>query len=395
MSASTTMDETLGVIFLGNIVAAVLYGIICIQAFIFLRRGKWKDVRSYCFTVSVLWIIDTANLVFITHTLYYYMVSNYGDARALASPTWYATCPFHRKGNDTYSPHTFRSLLALVYVTCTSNLVVRCIFARRAWSMTKKHILLAMCILVPVLMAFGTVLLLLVRSSIDTGLISYELCPCLPRVNYPATHLTCYLTNPTHRWKTRTFAHLSNLSYLLFLGLGSGFVADGIIAVTLCAALWRSRTGFPRTDSIIKTLMLYTINTGLLTRQVLFSRTQTGLHMLHSFCTLAAFVAYAAQPQKFIYLAFYCISSKMYLNSLLAILNGQDRLHERAAATGAANILAKQPVDSRAHPYPPNWSSTQRPPIVVDIHQSVVTSDLESQKSSPDVASLKERHAQE
>ncbi|KAF8871771.1 hypothetical protein BD779DRAFT_440010 [Infundibulicybe gibba] len=290
MSARINLDRTLGVAFLGNIVAAVtrLYGIICIQAFIFLKRGSWKDIRPYCLTISVLWIMDTANLALTTHALYYYMISNYGDARALASPTW--------------------SLLAQLYMTCVSNLVVRYIFGRRAWSMTGQRILLTICILVPSLITFAT--------GFAFGCIE---------------------------WKIRKFTHFSNVSYLLYLSFGSGFVADGIIAVTLCAALWRSRTGFPRTDSILKTLMLYTINTGLLT----------------SFCTLACFVAYAARPQEFIFLAFYCILSKMYLNSLLAILNGQNHLHERAAATGAANIFTKQPVHSKEHLYPPNWSSTQ------------------------------------
>ncbi|KAF8881489.1 hypothetical protein BD779DRAFT_1802686 [Infundibulicybe gibba] len=284
--------------------------------------------------------MDTANLVFTTHTLYYYMVSNYGNPRTLASPTWYATFPFHRKSNYTHSPLASRSLLAQLYVTCTSNLVVRCIFGRRAWSMTKQRILLTICVLVPML------------TAVAAGFAFASL-----------------------EWKTRTFAHFSNLSYLLFLGFGSGFVADGIIAVTLCVALWKSRTGFPRTDSIIKTLMLYTIKQGFSQGRLLFSYTNKASYASYLLLHLEQNV----------------------LEQSACNPNGQDRLHERAAAAGAANILEKQPGIQGASVCA-QLELNQRwvfPPIIVDIHQSAVTSDLESQESSPDLASLKEQHAQE
>ena len=54
--------------------------------------------------------------------------------------------------------------------------------------------------------------------------------------------------------------HLAT-QYLLYTSLGSGVVADAFIAVSMCVLLSQSRTGVRNTDSVIDTLMMYTINT--------------------------------------------------------------------------------------------------------------------------------------
>jgi len=63
----------------------------------------------------------------------------------------------------------------------------------------------------------------------------------------------------------KTFANLSKISYLLYLALGSGVIVDALVATALCIALAKSRTGFRRTDSLINILIMYTINTSLIT----------------------------------------------------------------------------------------------------------------------------------
>lgn len=50
---------------------------------------------------------------------------------------------------------------------------------------------------------------------------------------------------------------------------------DTIIAASLCYLLYTNRTGYRRTDSLLNTLMLYTVNTGIIT----------------SICSLAAIIA--------------------------------------------------------------------------------------------------------
>jgi len=82
---------------------------------------------------------------------------------------------------------------------------------------------------------------------------------------------------------------------------------DVLIALVLCTMLQRSRTGFRRTDTMINKLMLFTINTGLLT----------------SLCAVASLISIVAAPSTFIYIAFYFTLGRLYSNSLMATLNAR------------------------------------------------------------------------
>lgn len=84
-----------------------------------------------------------------------------------------------------------------------------------------------------------------------------------------------------------------------------GAVVDVLIAASLCTLLQRSRTGFKKSDSMISKLMLFTVNTGLLTS-------------IFAVLSLATFLAY---PNTLIYVTFFFCLGRLYSNSLLASLN--------------------------------------------------------------------------
>jgi len=71
------------------------------------------------------------------------------------------------------------------------------------------------------------------------------------------------------------------LPYLL-AWLGNGVLIDIIISVMMCLALNKLRTGFRPTDSAIRTLMLYTVGTGvlkmILSFIILFTYAFSGIH---------------------------------------------------------------------------------------------------------------------
>ncbi|KAF8875697.1 hypothetical protein BD779DRAFT_206447 [Infundibulicybe gibba] len=139
---------------------------------------------------------------------------------------------------------------------------------------------------------------------------------------------------------TQTFASFSSISYLLYMSFGSGVVADAIIATVLCCTLKKNRTGFRGTDTIVNTLVLYTINTTLLT----------------TLCGFACLVTYAIWPQEFIFIGVYFVFSKLYFNSLLATLNSRESLHFQAG-----DIVSEIPIGFKS-----NSSST---PASVMEHQ--------------------------
>jgi len=105
------------------------------------------------------------------------------------------------------------------------------------------------------------------------------------------------------------------LIWVTSVGLGSAAACDIIIAVSLCSYLTRSRTGFKRTDSLITTLIVYSLTTGLVT----------------SVIASAAVITFAIMPTNFIWMSFFWVLGKCYVNSFLAALNSRDALRERAS----------------------------------------------------------------
>ncbi|KDR78675.1 hypothetical protein GALMADRAFT_137695 [Galerina marginata CBS 339.88] len=104
-------------------------------------------------------------------------------------------------------------------------------------------------------------------------------------------------------------------SWLLYTALSGSVLADGFITASLCTLLYQNRTGFKSTDSLVNTLMLYSINTGLLT----------------SICATACFVTFAIWPHQFVFIGIYFTlgKRKLYVNSLLAVLNTRETLRKR------------------------------------------------------------------
>ncbi|KAG6831299.1 hypothetical protein H0H92_011506 [Tricholoma furcatifolium] len=74
-------------LFVGNIIASILYGVTCAQALKYIRR-HYNIYRWLCVMVSVLWLFDTVPIVLITHALYYYLITEYGYPAAIEYATW-------------------------------------------------------------------------------------------------------------------------------------------------------------------------------------------------------------------------------------------------------------------------------------------------------------------
>ncbi|KAF5334865.1 hypothetical protein D9758_014271 [Tetrapyrgos nigripes] len=99
---------------------------------------------------------------------------------------------------------------------------------------------------------------------------------------------------------------LDDLIWVTVAGLGSGAAADLLIAGSLCYYLSKTRTGFRRTDSLISSLILWSITTGLLT----------------SILDLVVIVTFSTLTDTWIWEAIFFVAGKCYVNSLLASLSG-------------------------------------------------------------------------
>ncbi|KAF5319718.1 hypothetical protein D9619_008607 [Psilocybe cf. subviscida] len=132
----------------------------------------------------------------------------------------------------------------------------------------------------------------------------------------PSTHRDLgrgYIWFASRAFQLHTFDRINTASTYLYVSFAAAVAADSTVAISLCALLFHSRTGIKRTDSIVRILMAFSINTGLLT----------------SICALACLITYAIWPKNFIFIGFYFVLSKLYVNSLLASLNARSSLIEK------------------------------------------------------------------
>ncbi|KAJ7202061.1 hypothetical protein GGX14DRAFT_654667 [Mycena pura] len=249
------VDNTLGALLIAGLLATALWGVTCVQTFSFFAGGT-ADRAWQKTLVAFLWVLDTFDTVLNGHILYFYLVSNYLVPQAILFPVW-----------SVIVRNFLCSALPDQWLTYFEDSCCRYISNGN----------------IP-----GT-LLIVALSLLD---------------------LTCGLIITVKAFGMQAYSDLDSLSKLLFLNFAAGTSSDLSVALALCYLLYGSRTGFQRTDSLIRTLMLYTVNTGLLV----------------ALDATAGMFAYVFMPHNFIFLGFYLLLSKLYLNSYLAILNARKTL---------------------------------------------------------------------
>jgi NAD/NADP transhydrogenase beta subunit len=113
-------------------------------------------------------------------------------------------------------------------------------------------------------------------------------------------------------WQLGKFTELPAMAWITYSSFGSAAVVDSILAAATVYYLRRARGEFETTNSRIAKLVFWTLSTGVIT----------------SVCSLAALVAYALFPHKLYFLAIEFLLTKLYMNSLLAMLNARKSIRE-------------------------------------------------------------------
>ncbi|KAF9058409.1 hypothetical protein BDP27DRAFT_380167 [Rhodocollybia butyracea] len=110
---------------------------------------------------------------------------------------------------------------------------------------------------------------------------------------------------------------------------------DFAIAGSLCILLYKRRTGFRRTKTLINTLILYAVNRCIFTSVV----------------ALVEALAVGIAPDSYWYSAAEYVIGQLYTNSLLAMLNSQDSISDGGTSWSAdLNILPLQNLHVHSHP---------------------------------------------
>ncbi|KAG2145836.1 hypothetical protein DEU56DRAFT_910117 [Suillus clintonianus] len=282
---------TFGALFIGVNIAAVLFGLSNIQAFIYFQTHKGTGISFYKLVVIWLWILDALHLALIVHCMYYYLVTNFGNINALTEIVW--------------------SFKAQIVVDVLIVYAVHLLYLYRIWIISEGRSRV-----IPITVA--VIELLGSGKSITSGF-SIRL---ILKLSGVAIALIWAV------YQCRLFSDLLDKEWSTYMTLGTTTFVDIVIASSLCYLLATSRTGSSSTDSLITKLMAYIINTGILTRYSFFQTIQylDSNFMQHMFNGNY----YYMMPNNFVFLGVEFLLAKLYVNSYLALLNARHYVQANA-----------------------------------------------------------------
>ncbi|KAG2153058.1 uncharacterized protein EDB93DRAFT_240432 [Suillus bovinus] len=204
------LTDTYGALFIGSILAAMLFGLTTVQAFIYFRTHAGRWTKFYRLVVLFLWTLDAVQVAATVHCVYYYLVTNFSNIFALATAIW------------SFKLQTVFNILT-VYV-------IHMLYSHRIWIVGRDRSRIFR--IIP-----GIVILS--SSGIAIALIY---------VVYGQVSSGMFLD----RWT-------------VFLALSVATFLDILVTSSLWYLFASSRTGFSSTDGFITRLICCTINSGCLT----------------------------------------------------------------------------------------------------------------------------------
>jgi len=267
-------DNTLGALFIGSNIATILYGIICLQTFIYITSARAPEDGWWLKgLVYLLFVLDSAHQLTMTAAIYKFLVSDFLN-------------PFLLPSGGPGSAEIF--IFASSSIEAILILFIQLFFCWR-----------------------------ILRSSTGSLRIEFRTFFCGLTVSLAllsfATSMDLAVTGYNHRL---LMANTPDFIRAYKLSTSTRMAFDVMITIAMTISLHRSRSGDdqnPRTDHVITLLTLFTVNTNLLT-------TCLSISELVTFLTLPNATVYGG-------LAF--LSAKTYLNSFLAVLNSRDYLREK------------------------------------------------------------------
>ncbi|THH01308.1 hypothetical protein EW145_g6941 [Phellinidium pouzarii] len=259
---SLHLDSTYGVLFLALVITMALWGAGTVQLYYYHNKFGHTDEWWRRLIVFLIWALDTGHQICIIKPLYMDFVKNFDNPASLTH----------------LDPASTDTVILAAFV----DSLVQGLFLTRIWHLSRQNYVLTGSVIALVIAQFVSTM---VYFGKENGFTDY-------------TQLT----------KSVSVEHVATAIIT---------VTDLVIASTLVWLLHSSRSGFKRTDTVINRLILYTVNTGLI----------TGL------CALAALVTGFALPNTSLYIFFLFVIPKLYLNCLLASLNSREHLRSTLEAT--------------------------------------------------------------
>ncbi|PIL32314.1 hypothetical protein GSI_05560 [Ganoderma sinense ZZ0214-1] len=255
-----TMDNTYGAALIGT-----LYGVLLHQMYNYLRLHSGDNIylKSY---VMVIFLLDTAHSVLITALCYLKLVTNYLNLSYLVTVDW--------------------PLSLLTAVTAANVVACQSFFAYRVYQIDRKCRMVVWFCMTCQCAGFGLAIAFTVKA--------------LPCGQSFQNILQVAVVSSRTRCRKLTWSWF--LQSWISIVLGIATFVDTVLAAVLVLVLHRSRTGIKATNSLLDTLIAYTVTTGVLTD--LFN--------------ILGFIFALATSQYLYYAAANMLGTKVYTNSVMA-----------------------------------------------------------------------------
>ncbi|KAH9853821.1 hypothetical protein C2E23DRAFT_867811 [Lenzites betulinus] len=236
----------------------------CSQMYYYFTRYR-SDPWSIKLLVTAVWVSDSIHQALISHSIYWYLITEYGVPGA---PLQIA-----------------ETIIIEVFFNSFTSLFVQSFFAARIWKLSGGKLVLVIPVVVLVAGEFG-------NMALGSFLDAYK---------------------------------VKGLSISMNALAAAG---DVTIAAILCTILHKSRTGFSNSNTLINKLMVFAVNTGLLT----------------SVCACLSLITIVALPNTLIYITFFFLLGRLYSNSLMATLNARKSLRDVSSGELSVSLRDMQPT---------------------------------------------------
>ncbi|KAF4617319.1 hypothetical protein D9613_005804 [Agrocybe pediades] len=345
---STTIGSTLGAASIGFYVSCVVFGVFTTQIFVYFRRFpsdrlaykvllRYGEIRPLA-PWSNLEFVDQ---IFIAYSVYYYTITHYSDPAVLftGSVIWSLIVRVSFSPSQSFARLTLIRCITKLQITMASMVgtIVKCCFAMRVWRFSKKNMYMTGTIAVMIFAQFALAIVFCIKG-----------------------------------FQIKSLLHLHDLQVIGSLALGGGVLTDILIAMALLYCLRKLRTGVRKADTLIKTLSLYALNTGVLTGAV----------------SLTTLLLYNLCPNTFYFMATYFTLGKLYAISFLCALNtrkvlrgkGTDREGNTSNNTSQMrNTLFLVTTNGRVPRGQDNDNAEPTKSMEIGVHQEVsVVADVEN-----------------
>ncbi|KAH9060493.1 hypothetical protein EDB87DRAFT_611527 [Lactarius vividus] len=279
-SGSPVVDirNSYGAAFVGLLVSTTLFGLTIAQTWIYFWNYRNRDPKPLKFFVAFVTFMDALHTIMCAYGIYWYLIANFGNVGNLQYGVWAMNLQVLLSIIINISVQ-LRVYIVSQSIICPIIIVVSVVIASCKCSR---------CLLE------GTSVIVFIRVSVVFSIF-------------------VLIKEAAHK----TFSSFHSLAWMSYVGLSAVTVGDTVVATSMCWSLYHKKTGFAKSDSVIMTLMAYSINSGLL----------TGL------LSLATTISIVVSPTSLIWLAFFWAMTKCYVNSLLAMLNSRDYIRGRQSTT--------------------------------------------------------------